>query len=106
MGVKRDKSLSSAASANLSEPVVQDLGDGLKLLVTQAGDGKLFPHPGDLLTMHYTLTLAGDASGRVIDSSRSRGSPFIFTIGRGEVIRGWDQGVMQMSLGQRGMLTV
>eukprot|EP00419_Tripos_fusus_P033152 CAMPEP_0172764710 /NCGR_PEP_ID=MMETSP1074-20121228/177730_1 /TAXON_ID=2916 /ORGANISM="Ceratium fusus, Strain PA161109" /LENGTH=77 /DNA_ID=CAMNT_0013599515 /DNA_START=30 /DNA_END=259 /DNA_ORIENTATION=+ len=52
-------------------PVVQIFGNGLKLAVTQEGDGKTFPHVGDLLTMHYTLRLAGDASGKVIDSSRS-----------------------------------
>merc|ERR1712110_163967 len=52
------------------------------------------------------LALASDSSGAVIDSSRSRNQPFTFTIGLGEVIKGWDQGVMKMSLGQRGVLTV
>mmetsp|Transcript_126036 Transcript_126036/g.368274 ORF Transcript_126036/g.368274 Transcript_126036/m.368274 type:complete len:561 (+) Transcript_126036:56-1738(+) len=96
----------SDAAAQPTEPVVQDFGDGLQLRVTQAGDGKTFPRAGDLLTMHYTLTLAADTSGKVIDSSRSRNEPFTFTIGRGQVIRGWDQGVMKMSLGQRGVLSV
>lgn len=89
-----------------SESTVQDFGEGLKLAVTRAGDGSTFPHPGDRLSMHYTLTLAGDTSGKVIDSSRSRNEPFTFTIGRGEVIDGWDKGLMKMSLGQKGVLTV
>jgi len=81
-----------------------DLGDGLKLRITQEGDGETFPHAGDQLTMHYTLTLADD--DKVIDSSRSRNEPFTFTIGQGQVIRGWDKGVTKMSLGERGMLMV
>jgi len=81
-----------------------DLGDGLKLRITQEGDGETFPQAGDQLTMHYTLTLADD--DKVIDSSRSRNEPFTFTIGQGQVIRGWDKGVMKMSLGERGMLMV
>jgi len=93
------------ARAATTDPVL-DLGSGLKLKVTQPGDGVTFPHAGDFLLMHYVLTLAGDTSGKVIDSSRARNDPFGFTIGRGEVIRGWDLGVMKMSLGQRGVLTV
>ena len=54
--------------------------------------------------MHYTGTLAED--GKQFDSSRDRGTPFEFTIGVGQVIAGWDQGVMSMSLGQRANLHV
>ena len=54
--------------------------------------------------MHYTGTLKAD--GKKFDSSRDRDSPFVFTIGVGQVIKGWDQGVMQMSLGQRANLIV
>lgn len=38
------------------------------------------------------------------DSSRDRNKPFKFTIGKGEVIRGWDEGVAQLSVGQRAKL--
>jgi len=58
------------------------------------GDGTNFPKPGDKLTMHYHGTLA--ANGQKFDASRDRGRPFQFTIGVGQVIRGWDDGVMQM----------
>ena len=54
--------------------------------------------------MHYVGTLAAD--GSTFDSSRARGEPFTFTIGVGQVIQGWDQGVMQMSLGQRALLHI
>ena len=76
----------------------------LTLRTTQNGDGKRFPRPGNKLTMHYTGTLA--STGAQFDSSRDRGQPFTFTIGVGQVIKGWDQGVMQMSLGQRANLYI
>lgn len=46
---------------------------------------------GDLLHMHYTGTLE---DGTEFDSSYPRGEPFTFTLGSGQVIRGWDQGLM------------
>ena len=45
-------------------------------------------------------------NGKKFDSSRDRGKPFEFRLGMGEVIRGWDEGVVQMSVGQRAKLTV
>jgi len=81
-----------------------DLGDGLSLDVSRPGDGKIFPKKGDTLTMHYTGTLSSD--GRKFDSSRDRNQPFQFKIGVGQVITGWDRGVMRMSLGQRAVLHV
>ncbi|KAL7496052.1 hypothetical protein ACHAWT_004350 [Skeletonema menzelii] len=69
-----------------------------------AGDGTNFPSPGDKLTMHYHGTLA--SNGQKFDASRDRGRPFQFTIGIGQVIQGWDEGVMQMSLGEKAMLRI
>ena len=60
--------------------------------------------PQDKLTMHYHGTLA--SNGAKFDASRDRGRPFRFTIGIGQVIRGWDEGVMQMSLGETAMLHI
>merc|ERR1711865_1149377 len=71
---------------------------------TTPGDGVTYPKKGDKLTMHYTGTLVG--SETVFDSSRQRGDPFTFTIGVKQVIEGWDEGVMQMSLGERAVLKV
>ncbi|SPO28464.1 probable FPR1 - peptidyl-prolyl cis-trans isomerase, FK506-binding protein [Ustilago trichophora] len=69
------------------------------------GDGKSFPKAGDTVTMHYTGTLA--ANGEEFDSSRKPGrGPFETAIGVGRVIQGWDQGVPQLSLGERAKLII
>ena len=67
------------------------------------GDRSAYPKGGQKVTCHYTLTLT---NGKKIDSSRDRGKPFEFTIGRGEVIAGWDQGLTKMSVGERAKLTI
>ena len=75
---------------------------GVSIETIQAGDGKTFPQKGQEVHVHYTGTLT---DGKVFDSSRTRGDPFTFTLGMGQVIRGWDEGVAQLSLGQRANLT-
>eukprot|EP00591_Stephanopyxis_turris_P003203 CAMPEP_0195511684 /NCGR_PEP_ID=MMETSP0794_2-20130614/3922_1 /TAXON_ID=515487 /ORGANISM="Stephanopyxis turris, Strain CCMP 815" /LENGTH=123 /DNA_ID=CAMNT_0040639337 /DNA_START=63 /DNA_END=434 /DNA_ORIENTATION=- len=77
---------------------------GVTKEVISAGDGKTFPKQGDKLTMHYVGTLASD--GSKFDASRDRGKPFQFVIGIGQVIKGWDEGVMQMSLGEKANLHI
>jgi len=67
------------------------------------GDGKNFPKRGDTVTIHYVGTLA---DGKKFDSSRDRDSPFKTKIGMGQVIKGWDEGVPQLSLGQKAVLKV
>ena len=70
----------------------------------EAGDGTTFPKQGDKVKLHYTGTLAAD--GSKFDSSRDRGKLFEFTIGVGQVIKGWDEGVIQLSLGERATLRI
>ena len=71
--------------------------------IIQEGDGNTFPQAGQQLEMHYDGTLE---DGTVFDSSRRKGRPFKFVIGVGQVIQGWDEGVMTMSLGEKAKLTI
>jgi FKBP-type peptidyl-prolyl cis-trans isomerase len=61
------------------------------------------PKVGQMVTVHYTGWLT---SGQKFDSSKDRNDPFCFTLGRGEVIKGWDQGVATMKLGSKVKLTI
>lgn len=68
------------------------------------GDGRTKPQHGDRVTVHYTGMLA--ATGRVFDSSRIKGEPFTFKVGYGKVIPGWENGLLEMSLGERCELSI
>jgi peptidylprolyl isomerase len=75
---------------------------GLKIESIKQGNG---PHPqkGQTVTVHYTGTLV---DGKKFDSSRDRGAPFEFQVGMGQVIPGWDEGLMLMKVGDRAKLTI
>ena len=60
--------------------------------------------PGDKLKMHYTGKLYSDCT--TFDSSVDRGDPFEFTLGKGEVIKGWDDGLRGMCVGEKRKLTI
>eukprot|EP00037_Helgoeca_nana_P011296 m.101296 g.101296 ORF g.101296 m.101296 type:complete len:160 (+) comp20740_c1_seq1:155-634(+) len=59
---------------------------------------------GDEMSMHYTGWLR--QNGVVFDSSVSRGDPFSFTLGKGTVIKGWENGLLDMCVGERRRLTI
>jgi FKBP-type peptidyl-prolyl cis-trans isomerase FkpA len=58
---------------------------------------------GQRVTVHYTGWLV---NGSKFDSSKDRGDPFVFSLGRGHVIRGWDEGVAGMKVGGKRKLTI
>lgn len=59
--------------------------------------------PGDIIKMHYSGELM---DGTVFDSSYKRGQPLEFTLGAGQVIKGWDQGLQKMCIGEKRKLTI
>lgn len=91
-------------SPGVVAPGFQIVYPGVRKQLLRAGDGVTYPAKGDALTMHYTGSLA--AGGTVFDSSVQRGEPFCFNIGLGQVIRGWDEGVARMSLGEKAVLHI
>jgi FKBP-type peptidyl-prolyl cis-trans isomerase FkpA len=78
--------------------------------------GELQPGSGAAITtgqkavVQYTgwlyETSAPDKKGKEFDSSRNSGHPFSFVVGAGQVIKGWDQGVLGMKVGERRLLTI
>ncbi len=75
---------------------------GLKYVEVKQGDGAS-PKTGQTVVVHYTGTLE---DGTKFDSSRDRNSPFQFKIGVGQVIKGWDEGVGTMKVGDRRKLII
>jgi FKBP-type peptidyl-prolyl cis-trans isomerase len=78
-----------------------DAGE-LKTEIIKEGTGDVATS-GDKVSVHYVGTLK---DGTKFDSSRDRGIPFSFTLGAGEVIKGWDMGVLGMKVGEIRKLTI
>ena len=89
--------------------VVMCLGEEKKVTKLQIGVKKrvenceMKSRKGDTLHMHYTGTLQ---DGTEFDSSIPRGEPLSFTLGSGQVIKGWDQGLLAMCAGEKRKLVI
>jgi hypothetical protein len=75
---------------------------GLKYVELKEGDGPS-PQPGQTVVVNYTGTLE---DGTKFDSSLDNGKPLSFPIGRGSVIKGWDEGLLTMKVGGKRKLIV
>ena len=75
---------------------------GLEYVETEAGAGAQ-AKAGDTVRVHYTGKFP---DGKVFDSSVSRGEPLEFPLGKGRVIRGWDEGIALMKVGGKATLTI
>ncbi len=92
---------------NLFNSPVEDFGaqrpeTGVVVEEVVVGSGPL-AELGDTLTVHYVGTLL---DGKVFDSSLDSNTPFTFTLGVGQVIRGWDEGLAGMQIGGKRLLTI
>jgi FKBP-type peptidyl-prolyl cis-trans isomerase len=74
----------------------------LKIETTQEGTGEGAKN-GDKVQVHYTGTLE---DGTKFDSSVDRGTPFMFDLGTGQVIEGWEKGILGMKVGEKRILTI
>lgn len=75
---------------------------GLKYETLKKGDGAE-AKSGQKVTVHYVGKLE---NGTKFDSSRDRDEPFPFKLGAGQVIKGWDEGVAGMKVGEKRKLTI
>jgi peptidylprolyl isomerase len=89
------------AAARKTFPTVTT-ATGLQFRDIVVGSG-ITPVVGKAVLTHYTGMLP---DGRVFDSSRLRGSPLQFSLGVGQVIKGWDEGLATMKVGGRRILTI
>ena len=78
------------------------MSDSVKIETLAEGMGHS-PASGDTVVVHYTGWLE---NGTQFDSSRDRNEPFDFVLGRGQVIKGWDEAVATMRVGEKAKLTI
>lgn len=97
------------SSSDSASPADATQESGLKIRTIANGYGRA-AEPGDFVTVHYTGWLYDDAApdkrGAKFDSSVDRGEKFQFPLGAGRVIRGWDEGVAGMLIGETRELTI
>lgn len=75
---------------------------GLTYLITQKGSGRR-PKVGETVVVHYTGTLT---TGTKFDSSRDSGEPISFLLGKGRVIKGWDEGIAKLRIGDQAIFVI
>ena len=98
----QNKSAEPKGANTMSERIGNGGTDELKIEVLREGSGD-GAKAGDTVAVHYTGTLS---DGRKFDSSVDRGEPFAFQLGAGQVIRGWDEGLVGMKIGEKRRLTI
>jgi FKBP-type peptidyl-prolyl cis-trans isomerase FkpA len=100
--------LSAACTEKAAEPPPSPV-NSLEIVDLKAGEGASIA-AGQQAVVQYTGWLyeaaAPDKKGKEFDSSRRSGQPFRFAVGAGQVIKGWDQGVVNMKIGGQRRLTI
>jgi len=90
----------------MSKAKETDTPAGLRYEIIQKSEGAA-AQTGQKVHVHYTGWLDQNGEkGKKFDSSLDRGTPFVFTLGRGQVIQGWDEGVAGMQVGEKRRLFI
>ena len=84
-----------------SQQKSETTASGLK--ITHVAAGNPAAQKGDTVWVNYTGKLA---DGKVFDTSSKRGEPIEFPLGAGQVIKGWDEGIAGMTIGEKRVLTI
>ncbi len=102
---KRRRTAKKPVAANkpaAPKPAGVTTPSGLTYLITKAGTGRQ-PTTGETVIINYTGTLT---NGLKFDSSHDRDQPFSFKLGVGQVIKGWDEGVAKLHVGDQAILVI
>ena len=97
---KTQEELTPNRSAKLNKTYTTD--SGLQYVFTEIGEGAR-AKSGDKVSVHYIGKLT---EGKEFDNSYKRGTPFSFTIGEGKVIKGWDEGIALLNVGDKAVFTI
>jgi cyclophilin family peptidyl-prolyl cis-trans isomerase len=101
--VEQEKQMAEFEAAMLKKyPEAVTTESGLMYVVKEKGSGEN-PENGDRVKVHYTGKFL---DGKVFDSSVQRNQPFEFAVGAGQVIKGWDQGILNMKKGEKRILLI
>jgi FKBP-type peptidyl-prolyl cis-trans isomerase len=109
--MEREAELKAAEDKEITErneyiqanyPDATPTASGIYYIQQKKGKGKK-AESGKKVKVHYTGKFL---NGEVFDSSVERGEPIDFTLGRGEVIRGWDEGIGMMTVGEKAVLVI
>lgn len=106
VGCSNSKNVDKTNQQEKAKTMRKKTDSGLEYEIIQEGSGET-PQKGQKVTVHYTGWLDKNGElGAKFDSSVDRNKPFTFTIGVGQVIKGWDEGVMLMKVGEKRRLII
>jgi FKBP-type peptidyl-prolyl cis-trans isomerase len=100
--VVKKPAAATATTKKMTNSAAITTESGLTYIVTKRGDGAQLK-AGDNVVVHYTGLLT---NGQKFDSSLDRGEPFSFPLGAGRVIKGWDEGVQKLRVGDHATFII
>lgn len=101
-GQSRRRVPTRGKTRTLTTPAMTKTRSGLIYIITRRSSGRL-PRPGETVVVNYTGLLG---TGVKFDSSLDAGKPFKFKLGAGRVIKGWDEGIAKLRVGEQATLII